>query len=264
MPYPTKIIKDLFESIKEFTGPVRADPWTVWRGQSSSKWSLVPSLFRFKPEVGKRSWTSKEQALLRLFENSNAKWVKEHYAEGFIERLTLAQHHRLPTRLLDWTESPLVALFFACLDSIDSRCKIPDGAVWRLSATRIKFSLAPADEKQSELSQGVYLSKVPNTPDGLNGEFKTFLFYPQRLHVRQISQLAAYTVHANPKSEKPDHFSQYWWQPGDKLTKYIVPGEIKQSTLEQLWSMGIRYESLFPDPEGAAKGAKYVIDFEGW
>jgi hypothetical protein len=87
------------------------------------------------------------------------------------------------------------------------------------------------------------------------------LFYPQRLHARQISQLAAYTVHPNPMEGTSGDFSENS-RPEDKLTKYIFPGETKKSTLAKLWSLGIRYESLFPDAEGAAKGAKYVSDFE--
>ena len=46
--------------------------------------------------------------------------------------------------------------------------------------------------------------------------------------------------------------------PQGGLTKFIVPRKIKQKCLAKLWSLGIRYESLFPDAEGAA----YVIDFE--
>jgi hypothetical protein len=46
------------------------------------------------------------------------------------------------------------------------------------------------------------------------------------------------------------------------LVKYIFPKEIKQKAFEKLWSLGFRYENLFPDPDGAAKGAKYVVESE--
>jgi hypothetical protein len=101
MPLKDVLIKSPLEIIDSVTVSVRSSPTIVWRGQHSSKWGLTPSLFRLKPES--REWQSVEYFLLRDFEMSNAKWVREHYAEGFIERLTLAQHHRLPTRLLDLT-----------------------------------------------------------------------------------------------------------------------------------------------------------------
>jgi hypothetical protein len=53
-----------------------------------------------------------------------------------------------------------------------------------------------------------------------------------------------------------------WQSKEDELLRYFIPKEIKQNAFAKLWSLGIRYESLFPDPEGAAKGAKYVIDTE--
>jgi hypothetical protein len=44
--------------------------------------------------------------------------------------------------------------------------------------------------------------------------------------------------------------------------KYVFPKEIKKEAFAKLWSLGTRYENIFPDPEGAAKGAKYVIETE--
>jgi hypothetical protein len=46
------------------------------------------------------------------------------------------------------------------------------------------------------------------------------------------------------------------------LVRYIFPAETKHKVFAKLWSLGIRYENMFPDIEGAAKGAKYVVDVE--
>src|SRR5258708_32959267 len=161
MPYETKTIEDPLEIIREFTVSVRPDPTIVWRGQSNSEWGLIPSLFRSKPKWRDWTWASKEAALFRYFEKSNAKWVREHYAEDLIEHLTLAQHHRLPTRLLDWTESPLIALFFACLDSMDDPDKMPDGAVWLLRTNFVRFSLSREKGKRLDLLNGTSTPAIP-------------------------------------------------------------------------------------------------------
>ena len=260
--YKTVQVEDLLDLINRFTVSVRPEPSIVWRGQSCSQWSLTPSLFRSEPKWKGWSWLSKEQDLLRYFEKSNRGWVQEHYAQGFIERLTLAQHHRLPTRLLDWTESPLIALFFACVDVVESPGDEMDGAVWRLRTNAVRFELNDEKQERFKLDDESLAPKIPkNTPEGLNGDFDTFLFYPQRLHTRQINQLAAYTVHPNPNPKNSSDFSLILRRE-ESLVRYIIPKEIKQKAFTKLWSLGIRYESIFPDPEGAAKGAKYAVETE--
>jgi hypothetical protein len=113
MPYNTEKINDPLDIISHFTVSVRSDPTVVWRGQTYSEWGLTPSLFRSEPKWSNWTWDSKEDALLRYFEKSNAKSVREHYAEEFIERLTLAQHHALLTSCSDASEmcAVLTALF---------------------------------------------------------------------------------------------------------------------------------------------------------
>lgn len=262
MPFNTEKIDDPFKVIREFTVSVRSEPTVIWRGQSCSAWGLTPSLFRSEPKLRNWTWDSKEDQLLRYFEKSNAKWVREHYPEGFVEHLTLAQHQRLPTRLLDWTESPLIALFFACSDVVDAPSEMADGALWQLHTNAVRFRLSAKKQERRRLPDGTYTPAIPaNTPKGLNEKFDAFLFYPQRLHARQISQLAAYTVHPNPGQGLSGDFSQKL-RPEEFLTQYIFPGAIKHKTFAKLWSLGIRYENMFADAEGAAKGAKYVIDVE--
>jgi FRG domain-containing protein len=260
--FKTLRVESVVELIERFTVSVRPDAPIVWRGQSCSEWGLTPSLFRSEPKRKEWTWRNKEDDLLRYFEKSNFRWLKEHYAETFIDRLTLAQHHRLPTRLLDWTEIPLIASFFACLDVAENPEDLRDGAVWRLQSNAVHFSLSEERYERERLPDGTYTSAIPeNTPNGLNGDFDTFVFYPQRVHPRQINQFAAYTVHPNANLKNSSDFSQFLRRE-DRLVKYIFPKEIKQEAFAKLWSLGIRYENLFPDPEGAAKGAKYVVETE--
>jgi hypothetical protein len=89
------------------------------------------------------------------------------------------------------------------------------------------------------MPDGGYVPAVPaNTQNGLNEDFDAFLFYPHRLHIRQVNQLAAYTVHPNPKTS--NDFSQILRRE-ETLIQYVIPKEIKAQTIAKLWSLGIRY-----------------------
>jgi hypothetical protein len=221
----------------------------VWRGQSCSDWPLTPSIFRSEPKWKNWTWDSKEQGLLRDFAKFNDRWLKEHYADSYIDRLALAQHHRLPTRLLDWTESPLIsAFFFARLDVADNPEHLEEGAVWRLHTNAVRFDLTEERYERMTLPDGSHSPAIPeNTPKGLNADFDTFLFYPHRLHPRQVNQLAAYTVHPNPELNLTD-FSQIL-RSEESLVKYVVPKEIKKEAFAKLWSLVSATRTYFLIPK---------------
>ena len=95
----------------------------VWfRGHSNSEWKLVPGL-------GRQDATPTAEATLikRFKQNAVPHLVVKPSTEW--EWLILMQHHRLTTRLLDWTESPLVGLFFAVENSSSER---KDATLWCL------------------------------------------------------------------------------------------------------------------------------------
>ena len=96
-----------------------------FRGQSSSEYKLIPS-------IGRRFKEGQEDVLKQyekeVFEDFKRKYsmFTDARPKNDKEFLFLAQHYGLPTRLLDWTYNPLIALYFACCSNFDK-----DGIVYQ-------------------------------------------------------------------------------------------------------------------------------------
>ena len=100
----------------------------IYRGAADKDWRLVPSLNRVcAHDLGL------EQAIIRSFRKYGYTDLAQY--TGFWQLLPVAQHYGLPTRLLDWSYSPLVAAHFATEDT-DAYDR--DGAIWCIDATEVK------------------------------------------------------------------------------------------------------------------------------
>jgi len=86
----------------------------IFRGQSVASWGLVPGLYRERSQnvVEQKNRSQLEQRLLSQFKREARPYLNIEPVNDW-EWLALAQHYGLPTRFLDWTQSPLVALYFA-------------------------------------------------------------------------------------------------------------------------------------------------------
>ena len=81
-----------------------------WRGHAVTSWQLKPGGFRDRPRGGPYNPT----ALISNFKmRATGRLGHRPVPPSEVEWLFLAQHYGLPTQLLDWTENPLIALFFA-------------------------------------------------------------------------------------------------------------------------------------------------------
>lgn len=93
-----------------------------WRGQSDASWPLIPTLY--KSSVN----SDLEGELIRNFKLKSLPFLGRNVPSRAIEWLFRMQHHGAPTRILDWSESPLVALYF-CVANFE---RAKEGAVWAL------------------------------------------------------------------------------------------------------------------------------------
>ncbi|MBI5963168.1 MAG: FRG domain-containing protein [Chloroflexi bacterium] len=93
----------------------------LFRGVTKESHELIPSIAR---EWNKKlDLTNLENIYLNKFIAQSVAYVKPVPSNKW-EWLMVAQHHGMPTRLLDWTENPLVALYFACEKDFDNTGRI--------------------------------------------------------------------------------------------------------------------------------------------
>jgi FRG domain-containing protein len=107
-------------------------PFGLWfRGQSDAAWSLEPSAFRRAVPTGSALYD--ETSMFYHFRLLRPDLSQSH--QSTFDWLCVMQHFGLPTRLLDWSESVLVALFFAVADPTGEYAQ--DGRLYVLNAVRL-------------------------------------------------------------------------------------------------------------------------------
>lgn len=235
------------EKIIEITLQTNSINW--YRGQTNKDWSLKPSLWRNFTREDERGmnheflWKAKSRSKTPPNDKDWPSW------------LSLMQHYRLPTRLLDWSKSPLIALYFAVEKAmLTSKVIEPetDAAVWILApgTLNIASGLEPyIFSIQTETAREMIEPAFVN-PKWVNENNKIIAVSAIENDIRMMAQQSAFTIHSSMIGlEEYENSNSY-------LHKIVIPKLfIKQISVE-LDIMGFKPSIVYPDLENLSTEIK--------
>jgi len=255
------------ENIIEYYNKIRKDHgqfkhW-IFRGQPNAEHGLKSSLDRafeeFNPIYPKRDL---ERILLREFKRSAHLYVSNlPDKDDTVVWMSLMRHYGGPTRLLDWTYSFYIALFFAVENAKG------DSAVWALDS---KKSNAMAEEIL-KICKGETFKPGKDTRT-----FKKYFIEPKlgpvvypanpfRLNQRATIQQSIFMCPSHVDLTFEDNLISQQSKGELLLKKFIVPSVERKEVIEDLYRVNITRATLFPDLEGYARSLKtYLLLPETW
>lgn len=275
MPVPTEVAR----SWSHLLDLLYADTWNadlrrhrspyVFHGSHDARFRLVSSLQRLGGDL-----RANERHLLRNFRKYAQRGASS--GDSLWHWLALGQHHGLPTRLLDFTYSPLVALHFA---TRDLRHFGHDGVIWRVRhghsnrfLPRPLHDLLNAEGSQVftvELLQAATEHAAPGPFDasalaaleGLSDQPFLVFLEPPSLDQRIVQQYALFGFLSTPEAALDD-----WLEAHEGTsTRIVIPSHLKWQIRDHLDQSNLNERTLFPDLSGLARwlGLYYTAPPQG-
>ncbi|MEV3829444.1 FRG domain-containing protein [Aeromonas allosaccharophila] len=240
-------LNDLISLISSRRNTVTLHPKYLFRGQINSMWSLDPSFSR----LAKNKLLNRKQALqlerecINKFSisarnllplNKTISLQPNHNGDiDFLGWATVMQHYSAPTRLLDWSCSPWVALYFACCDGWDS-----DASLFIAD-----FDKVVREGNRIGRDKGKNIIELMS--DSASEDILQFIM-PLNTNERVEAQQGRFSVCTNPLT---DH-AKIMYEIG-ALEEINIKKEIKHEVMEYLYQMNITARTLYPGIDGLGK-----------
>lgn len=208
----TESVIKSFDDLYQMSQAYRKGRW-VFRGQSQVDYLLLPRIGRAEME------TRNEQRVLDFFKREATAYIDRSLDSDW-NWLAMANHHGLPTRLLDWTTNPLVAAYFAAESEHES-----DGVLYMLNTIHVvkEDQMAPFEIEH------------------------VMRYRPSHITRRISAQRGLFTIH--PEPEEPMELMQ---SSSTKFHKAIIHRSFKNKLLWNLSRFNVNRASLFPGLDGLA------------
>lgn len=244
-------------SLREFmmlVSDLNAGGRQLWfRGARRVGYHLEPSLYRHPTVKDANKLIELEWELLSDFRHRAPPFMKALPTDN-LDLLFLMQHFGVPTRLLDWTENPLIALFFALENARDPAALVEDASVWVLDPIELNKRALNNREGSDRIVGGNrndlngYLPheegrQVPmKLPIALYGVFNSPRIVAQR------GGFVLYGKQTTPMDQQPEMSGL-----NGVIRKIPIAKEVKRAAFMELFSMGVSDSVIYPDLDGLGR-----------
>lgn len=220
-------------SYKEFQDiilDVPLDQFTLYRGQNLDK-TLLPKIARYETaDVDKV-----ERLMLEDLQRRSIHLIDYQPGNSW-DWLALAQHHGMATRLLDWTENPLIALWFSMAHESPKHSDY--SVVWGFKVPQ--EDIVAATDEMDPFQEG-----------------STKVFKPNHITKRISAQFGWFTIHKCSRDKKFVAFEKNK-EYADRLFKIKISSDCFSECRQRLHNFGINSASMYPDIDGLAKHVQWL------
>jgi hypothetical protein len=220
-----------FREFQDIILDIPTDQFTLYRGQGLDK-ALLPKIARY--EV--KNVENIEREMLEDFQSRSTHLIEHHPGNSW-DWLALAQHHGMATRLLDWTENPLIALWFSIMSQTDIR-DTDYSVVWGFKVP--SKDIVASTEQMDSIKEGT-----------------TKVFKPNHITKRITAQFGWFTVHS---ADRQKHFVPF--EQHTDYSKHLFKIKVNSSCFSEckkrLHNYGINSASMYPDIDGLAKHVEWL------
>jgi hypothetical protein len=214
-------IIDSFGKLHSEMASFRRDNRWMYRGHASDTWPLVP-------KAGRSPYNCRDDLVTLGAWSRRAAEFMPALPSNVWERMALAQHHGLPTRLLDWSYNPLVAAYFACIEEPQS-----DGALYCFRPTS---SIDP----------------LTTTPEKLKRVKK---YRPVVVASRIARQSGFFTAHPDPELPLEASMAK-----NDDIAIFSISAKYKRDLVFELNHYGVNHLTLMGDLDGLSCHIRWTLE----
>lgn len=237
----------------------------LFRGINNTGYPLLPGFFRLEHdhEGVHRKYRTDEATILKHFIHEAVALRSDYSLDDYYHWMQLAQHYGLPTRLLDWTSNPLVALFFAC-----SGAKGKDAVIWILHKKRYAEIAGNEIDAEGTIKKAIEYGKTSLSRCPV-------LFTPYYFDQRMTAQSSWFMVWGSNEMPLEEQLKDYRMIIPDKpiddflkeeiqtselfsddkacIAPIYVGSDNKRDILDELNQLGINDKVLFPGLDGLGR-----------